>query len=68
MSKRFAVAWLNYFDNDLELSVVEANTWQEALEKAKPGYVENVADAGDDMDKARELAVDQDWTFTVKEI
>ena len=68
MNGRFAVAWISHFDGNLELYIVEANTWQEALKKAKPGYVEDVADAGDDMKKAKRLASDQEWTFDVKEI
>ena len=61
-------AWISHYNGNLELYIVEATNWREALEKAKPGYVENVADAGDDLKKAKQLASDQDWTFDVKEI
>jgi hypothetical protein len=39
---------------------------KDALELAFPGYVENLQ--GDNIEKGREQAFDQDWLFEVKEI
>jgi len=34
--KKFAVAYTNFFDNDLKIKIVEASDWREALIKAFP--------------------------------
>lgn len=56
--KKFAVAWLSAFENEIELYIVEAENWRDALEKAKPGYIES----------AMTEAFNQDWNFNVIEI
>lgn len=73
--KKYAVGWINFFDNDLQIKIVEIEEsgnksydWRDALEAAFPGYAENVAFAGDNMDLAKEEAFNQEWLFDVKEI
>ena len=39
---KFCVAFISKFDNNLEQYIVEATDWREALDKAKPGYIENI--------------------------
>jgi len=65
--KRFAVAFLNQFDNVLELKIVEANDWKSALEAAKPGYLEHIKQF-DTIEQAAEEAFNQEWNFNVVEI
>ena len=65
--KRFSVAFINMFDNILELKIVEASDWKSALEAAKPGYLQNVQQF-DTIEQAAESAFDQDWNFNVVEI
>lgn len=65
--KTFVVAFINFFDNQIEQHKVEASDWQSALEKAKPGYVQNVAHCSN-MEKAMEEAYNQDWGFHVLQI
>lgn len=65
--KRFAVAFLNQFDNDLELYIVEANDRKSALEAAKPGYLEHIKQFYT-IEQAAEEAFIQEWNFNVVEI
>lgn len=65
--KKFAVAWVDEFDHDLQLYLVEATDWRDALEKAKPGYVENVKDC-ETIEAAKQEAFNQEWNFNVIEI
>lgn len=67
MGRKYAVAFINFFDNGLQLKVVEAASQKDALEAAFPGYAENVAwDNG--VENARDQAVDQDWDFCITEL
>lgn len=67
MSK-FCVAFINAFDNNLEQHIVpEAIDWRDALDKAKPRYIENIAHCNT-MEEAMQEALNQDWNFNVIEI
>ncbi len=64
---RYAVCYMNFFDNDLQIRIVDnVTTWKEALEKVFP---ENKnMDLPHDMGDAKEYAFDGDWLFDVVEI
>ena len=64
---KFCVAFISEFDNELEQHIVEATDWREALDKAKPGYVDNIAHCKTMEDAAVE-AFNQEWNFNVIEI
>jgi hypothetical protein len=62
--KNYAVAYMNFFSNDLTIKFVESDSWKNALYKAFPleGY-----ELPDDMEEARVEAFNGDWMFFVKE-
>ena len=63
--KKYAVAYILFFDNDLQLKVVEAKGWKEALNKA----FDNIGDyLPDRIEEAKAEAFNGDWMFEVKEI
>jgi len=64
---KFCVAFISEFENALEQYIVEAPDWREALDKAKPGYKENIAHCAT-MEKAIAEAFNQDWNFHAIEI
>lgn len=67
MSK-FCVAFFSEFDGKIEQYIVsEAADWRDALNKAKPVYVENIAHCNT-MEEAVKEAFNQDWHFNVIEI
>jgi hypothetical protein len=66
MSK-FAVTYMNYFDNVMITKIVEAKTWMEALQTAF-GIYECIKEVGDDQTNGQQAAFDQDWNFNVVEI
>ena len=63
--KRYAVGYFNHYDNDLQVKVVEAADWKDALGKAfdHAKYV-----TSDDMEEAKDEAINQDWAFDAVEI
>lgn len=63
--KRYAVAIITFFDNELSLEVVEANGWKEALREV---YGYDITYLPDDIEEAQIEASDSDWMFNVKEI
>jgi hypothetical protein len=66
--KKWAVSYLNFFDNEFELllKVVEAESERDALEAAFPGLAENVR--WDNLETAKDDAFNQDWLFEIVEI
>ena len=65
---KFCVAFTSEFSGKLEQHIVpEAIDWRDALDKAKPGYIENIAHCNT-MEEAIEEAYDQEWYFNVIEI
>lgn len=66
--KLYAVAHANFFDNDLQIRIVKANDWKEALSNAfDADKIKNVASCKDLKD-AKWIAFNQDWLFDVVEI
>ena len=63
--KNYAVAYMNFFDNTLDIKFVESDSWKNALDKAFPleGY-----ELPDDMEEAKTEAFNGDWQFEVKEL
>ena len=63
--KKWAVAYINFFDNELSIEIIDASTWKKALGKAHPGLEEFLSD---DIEEAKYDAFNGDWMFEVKEI
>ena len=65
--KQYAIAYVNFFDNDLQLKLVEADDWKEALVKGfgadKIGWLESK-----NLESAKEEAFNSDCLIDVKEI
>lgn len=59
---RFAVGYLNTFDNDLIVEVVEANSWHEAILKHHKAvdHFDEENQLPTDIDKAKQAFFDQD--------
>lgn len=68
--KKFAVAGMSFFDNDLKLEIIEAETWKKALCKHSVFNYENddLSWLSDDIEMAKNDAIDGDFTFDVIEI
>lgn len=72
--KKYAVAYMSFFDNDLQLYTVEATTWKEALVKAlsENNHPELAGitheSLADDIEVVKEIAFGGDWVFEVKEL
>lgn len=66
--KRFAVAYFNFFDNDLKLTIVSAGNWRDALVEA--GHIDSAVNDSlpDDYKDAQVEAFNQDWQFAVEEV
>jgi len=64
---KFAVGLINFFDNELEIKVVEVSgkNWKDAFEKAFPDYAGYLSD---DMKEAKREAFDADFMFDVVEV
>ncbi len=66
---QYAVGYLNFYDNDLQVKVVTAaGDWKMALIEAGFLDMEGAALLDADMEKAKQDVIDQDWIFDVKEI
>jgi len=65
---KFAVAFINFFDNDLQIKIVEIGSahWKHAFVAAYPDYAEFIGNK--DMETAKDDAWNQDWAFEVKKI
>lgn len=75
--KKFAVAHINFFDNDLKIDVVSAPDWKEALittqlSSCKPEYKADVEewlnDLPDDIEEAKGYFFNCDQLFEVYEL
>ncbi len=60
---KFAVAFMDFFENDLKIKIVEADDWREALVKAFEASFE-----GETLKEARVAAFNQDYLFNVVEL
>lgn len=76
MSK-YCVGLINFFDNELNQFVVDADNWKEALIKAeqenlKPNELSkehiDLINSFDSIEDGLEMYFDQDQTFSVKEL
>lgn len=73
MSK-FAVAYINWFDNDLSIEIVEANSWWEALFKHtclvdQQDIYQDLIDANNfDIDEWKRISFDCDSMIDVVEL
>lgn len=67
MTKKWAVSTISFFDNELHLSIVEADSWQNAL-LSVDDFKWLIDIYGDDIEKAKELACDAEMMFNVVEI
>jgi hypothetical protein len=65
--RKFAVSFISLFDNKLQLKIVEANTWREALETSGFLTVEDLP-LEIEMEKAQEAALDMEFQFEIVEI
>lgn len=62
---KYAVACINFHDNDLEIKFVPASSWKEALSKYDKEFADSLPD---DIKQAKAAAFDQDCMFEVREI
>jgi len=63
---RHAVAYTDFYNNDLQIKIVEASSWRKALVKAFPVMGDFILD--DDLEKAREDMFNSDVQFNVVKI
>lgn len=70
--KKFAVAYMNFFDSNLVVEVMEAKSWKKALplhsllEGYEKEYLDEICSKG--IDNAKDAAFSDEWLFDVKEI
>ncbi len=62
---KYAVALMTFFDNDLQIKIVDGDNWREALVKAFPemDWLKNT-----DLTTAQEEAFNSDVLFKIKRI
>ncbi len=66
---KFAVAYINNFDNCLKQKLVEAADWRDALVKSGWANADSLTSfEGLTMEQAQEEAFSQDWNFSVIEV
>lgn len=63
--KKYAVAYMNFFDNDLKIKIVGSLGWRDALIKAFP--IMSWVSSGN-LEESKETAFDHDVLFDVVEI
>ncbi len=62
---KYAVAHMNFYDNDLQIKIVTGDSWRDALIKAFPKMKWLKSN---DLEDAREEAFNSDMLFAVEEI
>jgi hypothetical protein len=63
--KTYVVSYISFFDNNLEMRKVEAESWQEAIHEAFDlGYFSEY----NDIQNAKNDAFDMDFLFDVLEV
>ena len=68
---KFAVGWINFFDNDLKIEIIEAETWKEALvhhSSIVPDRTSWADQISDDIEETKEMVFDCDCMFDVVEV
>ena len=66
--KKFAVAYINNYDNELTIEFVEAATWREAIILHNELKDTPLDDIPQDLEEAKVLFFNQEAAFDVKEI
>ena len=63
---RYAVAYINFYDNELSIKLTKANNWREAVDNTFKIFEEmGVVDISDDIEEAKREAFDADFMFDV---
>jgi hypothetical protein len=65
--KKYAVAYVNFFDNDLEINIIEAENERDAIVKGCK-YAADYDDLPEGIDGIQELFWNTDILIEVKEI
>ena len=65
--KRYVVSYMNFYDNDISLELVEAVDWQSAVQKSKFS-IDYVLEDTLNLEEAKQRAFDCDEVFSVLEI
>jgi len=69
---KYAVAAINFYENELTIEIVEAGNWQEALSKhslfTEDGNPGDISWLGNNMDYAKVEASNTDMAFDIIEI
>ena len=65
---RYAVAVMNYSDNDLRIEIIDASGWRLALAQHSLVSDWDITSLPMDIDEAKTAAFDMDCMFDVKEI
>jgi len=63
---KYAVAFINFYDNKLRIEIVNASDWKDAFGIAFPGYEDSIS--SDDIESAKQEAFNNDWMFEVVEL
>jgi oligoendopeptidase F len=63
--KKYAVAYINFYDNELSIKLTEANNWEEAVNKTFDLFAELGEDCSTDIEEAKRQAFDADFMFEV---
>ena len=67
-TKKYAVSFIDFYNNDLSTKIVFADSWLEAFKEAHPDYNEWVTSIGPvSQEEAKQAAFDADFTFNVVE-
>lgn len=69
---KYVVGYMNFFDNNLKVEIVEAENWKEALSKhswlAKYSFEDSVGFLPDDLETAKDESIDMEFLFDIVEI
>lgn len=64
----YAVAWMNFFDNELKIEFIWAANWREAVLAHSLNNFVGVDDIPEDIEEAKRAAFDLDSMFDVVEV
>lgn len=64
--KKFAVGYINLYDNEMVIEIHPGETWQAAV--AAHSKIGDFIERADDLGVAQERAFDQDFMFDVEEV
>lgn len=66
MQAKWVVAWISFFDNDLQIQTVEATSWEDALRQVNPPVLPD--DWSGTLDEVKQLAFDCDGALGVEQV